>query len=369
MSLQIDTDVGRFRSIVRGKVRDELKRFMSRGEMIGRKGRNIVSIPLPRIDLPRFVHSPGDQQHVGQGEGEEGDVLGRSGKKGDGKGEAGNLPGEHILEVEMTIEELGELLGEELGLPRIEPRGKETIETVRTKYTGIATVGPESLRHFKRTYREALKREIASGTYQPERPLIVPIREDRRYRSFRHEIKPHANAVIFYVMDVSGSMGDAQKEIVRIASFWIDTWLITQYKGLETVYVIHDAAAREVDRETFFHTRESGGTVISSAYKEVLQVIEERFPPEQWNLYLFQFSDGDNWSHGDTQQCVKLLGDDLLPRLNLFAYGQVESPYGSGQFLKDLGQVFGEDERVVMTTIDGKPEIPEAIRVFLSTGR
>lgn len=369
MSLPIDTDVGRFRSIVRGKVRDELKRFMSRGEMIGRKGKNIVSIPLPRIDIPHFTHSPGGQQHVGQGDGEEGDVLGRAGDGQEGAGQAGNLPGEHILEVEMTLEELGEILGEELGLPRIQPRGKETIESAHTKYTGIATVGPESLRHFKRTFREALKREIASGTYDPVRPLIVPIRDDKRYRSFRHEVKPHANAVIFYVMDVSGSMGDAQKEIVRIASFWIDTWLITQYRGIETVYVIHDAAAREVDRDTFFHTRESGGTVISSAYKACLQIIEDRYPPEDWNLYLFQFSDGDNWSQGDTEACLELLEEQLLPQLNLFAYGQVESPYGSGQFIKDIERPFGDDERVVLSTIEDKPDIPEAIRTFLSTGR
>ncbi len=85
--------------------------------------------------------------------------------------------------------------------------------------------------------------------------MVVPIPSDKRYRSWKTEAEPVANAVIVYMMDVSGSMGDEQKEIVRIESFWIDAWLQKQYKGLESRYIIHDAVAREVDRETFFHTR------------------------------------------------------------------------------------------------------------------
>ncbi len=88
----------------------------------------------------------------------------------------------------------------------------------------------------------------------------MPIREDKRYRSWSTTPQPQSNAVIIYMMDVSGSMGDEQKEIVRIESFWIDTWLRSQYQGLESRYIIHDAVAKEVDRDTFFHTRESGGT-------------------------------------------------------------------------------------------------------------
>ncbi len=269
----------------------------------------------------------------------------------------------------MSIEELAELMGEELGLPRIEPKGRRAIDAASDRYTGISPVGPESLRHRKRTFRRALKRQIALGTYDKDNPVIVPIRDDRRYRTFRTVKEPQANAVIFYVMDVSGSMGDEQKEIVRVASFWIDTWLQSQYRGLEPVYVIHDAEAREVDRDTFFRTRESGGTVISSAYQICRQVIEERYPPDDWNVYMFQFSDGDNWSQGDTEQCISILRDELLPRLNLFAYGQVESPYGSGQYMHDLDEPFGEDERVVMSVIEDKDSIPEAIRSFFSTGR
>lgn len=368
MGLRIDTDVGRFRQIVRGKVRDELRRFMSRGEMIGRKGKDLVSIPLPRIDIPRFIHSPGGNPQPGQGDGEVGQPIG-PGEGNQGAGPAGNAPGEHILEAELTLEELAAILGEELGLPRIRPRGKKNILAPHGRYTGIAPVGPESLRHFKRTYRQALRRQIAGGSYDPQNPRVIPFREDRRYRSFKAQPEAQSNAVILYVMDVSGSMGDEQKEIVRTTSFWIDTWLASQYRGLETAFVIHDAEAREVDRDTFFRTRESGGTVISSAYHLCEKIINDRFPPDDWNLYIFQFSDGDNWNTGDTEECLRLLRDTLLPGLNLFAYGQVDSPYGSGQFLKDLEGAFATDERVVLSPIDGREDIPGAIQRFLATGR
>ncbi len=369
MILDIEQDAHRFKQIVRGRIRKDLKKFMSRGEMLGRKGRNIVSIPVPRVDIPKFRFGTQQSGGVAQGDGEEGTPLGGDPGDGSGTGEAGNAPGEHVLEVELTLEELAQLMGEELGLPRIKPKGQSDIVAEKDRYTGIARVGPESLRHFKRTYREALKRQIASGTYDPARPVIIPIKEDRRYRAWKTKPLPERNAVIIYMMDVSGSMGDEQKEIVRTTSFWIDTWLRSQYKGVESRYIIHDAAAREVDRDTFYRTRESGGTLISSAYKLCRRIIEEDYDVESWNIYPYHFSDGDNWSSADTRECLDLLENFFLPRVNVFSYGQVDSPYGSGQFLKDLLERFPSNEQLLTCEIDDKEHIPEAIKVFLGTGK
>jgi len=262
-----------------------------------------------------------------------------------------------------------QILGEELQLPRIEPKGKERLITQRDRYVGIRRTGPESLRHFKRTFRQALRRQVMAGSYDPKRPMIVPVREDKRYRSWRTTPLPQSNAVMIFIMDVSGSMGDEQKEIVRIESFWIDTWLRSQYKGLESRYIIHDAVAKEVDRDTFFRTRESGGTMISSAYKLTAKMIEDEFPPSEWNIYPFHFSDGDNWSVDDTMLCIEIMKRDILPKVNLFCYGQVESPYGSGQFLKDLTDHFGEKDNVVSSEIKNKEAIMESIRTFLGKGK
>src|SRR3979411_2827777 len=159
----------------------------------------------------------------------------------------------------------------------------------KDRYTGIRQAGPESLRHFKRTFKRALKRQIASNTYNPDRPLVLPVRQDKQYRSWKEIHKPESVACIIYMMDVSGSMTDEQKEIVRIEAFWIDTWLKAHYQGIENVYIVHDAAAHVVDEHTFYHTRESGGTKISSAYELADQLITKKYPPDQHNINPIHF--------------------------------------------------------------------------------
>ena len=368
--MKIKQDHGRFRQIVRGQIKENLKKYISQGELIGRQGKETISIPLPQIEIPRFKYGSKNSGGVGQGDGEVGDPLqqGDPDQAGDQR-KAGELPGEHNIEVEVDFSELAELLGEELELPKIQPRGEKQISIEKDKYTGIRRVGPESLKHFKRTYREALKRQIASGLYKSKNPIIIPIREDKRYRSWQTTSIPQSNAVIIYMMDVSGSMGDEQKEIVRIESFWIDTWLRHQYNGIESRYIIHDATAREVDAHTFFHTRESGGTMISSAYRLCQKIIEDDYPKEQWNIYPFHFSDGDNWSQDDTARSMNILNDFLLPVSNVFCYGQVESPYGSGQFLKDINKAFPDDERLIVSEILDKNSIVQSIQDFLGKGK
>lgn len=365
MILNIENDLNRFKQIVRGRVRKDLKRYMSSGELLGREGKNIVSIPLPEVCIPRFRYGPNDMGGVGQGDGEEGEAV--DGEEGGGR--AGNAAGTHILEAEISLEELAEIMGEELELPRIQPRGEKNLSTVKDRYTGIARVGPESLRHTRRTYREALKRQIASGTYDPAMPVVVPVREDKRYRSWKTRMEPESAAVIIYMMDVSGSMGREQKEIVRLEAFWIDTWLRHNYKNVETRFIIHDAVAREVSREVFFRTRESGGTLISSAYKLCMKIIEEDYPANEWNIYPFHFSDGDNWSASDTRTCLEIVEQQMLPVSNQFSYGQVDSEYGSGQFFNDLRERFGDEERVVVSRIPNRDGIMASIKEFLGRGR
>src|SRR6202050_3513145 len=177
MSQKIERDYQRSRKLARGKVKSNLSKYISRGEMIGKKGKDLVSIPLPAIDIPQFRYGNKGSGGVGQGDGQPGQPL------GPGQGErtpgAGDQPGGHILEVELNMEEMATILGEELALPRIEPRGKKNIITTRDKYTGIRQAGPESLRHFKRTFKRALKRQIAAGIYTPAEPIVIPVREDK----------------------------------------------------------------------------------------------------------------------------------------------------------------------------------------------
>ena len=369
MTQSVDRDLKRFRQIVRGKIRKDLRKYVNHGEMIGRKGRETVSIPVPSINIPRFQHGKRNSGGTGQGEGEEGQPVGRGQDDGEGGvGRPGNEAGGHVREVEVSLEELAELLGEELQLPAIEPKGTQNIETQKDRYTSIAQTGPDSLRHFKRTYKQALKRQIASGEYNPASPVIIPGREDERFKSWKTTTQPQANAAIVYIMDVSGSMTDDQKEIVRTEAFWIDTWLQSQYDGIQRRYVVHDAQAHEVDEDTFYRIREAGGTRISSAYKKAAAIIGRDFPASDWNLYVFQFSDGDNWGE-DNRECLSVLTERILPGANLFCYGQVDSPYGSGDFIRELVRLQPDHENIVLSEIDSKDAIYDSIKTFLGSGR
>ena len=378
MTARIEQDHQRFRQLVKGKIRKDLRGYLTRREMIAKEGRGVVSVPIHDIDTPTFRY--GDNSS-GVGMGEPGDGKAQPGSPGSGQNTGGEDPGQHILEVDVTLEELADILAEELELPRIKPKGASSLTSVKDKYTGIRPTGPASLRHFKRTYREALRRQVMLGEYDPENPVIVPVKRDMRFRSWREIPKPQNNAVIVYMMDVSGSMGDQQKELVRLEAFWIDTWLRRNYEGIESRYIVHDIGAREVDKQTFFSIREDGGTRISSAFALGAQMIEERYRPSEWNIYLFHFSDGDNSSEADNRACVDLLRGRLLPSCNMFGYCQVASAYGSGNFINVLHEAFpgsdsarghntdADEQPLVTSRVNGRDDIYDSLRVFFGAGR
>jgi uncharacterized sporulation protein YeaH/YhbH (DUF444 family) len=388
--IDIQPDRARYRDIARGKIREDLGKYMSQDEIIAQKGNDIIKIPLPRIDNPHFQTQSANGEGVGQGDGEPGESISRGkGKKGSGskpgqgkgKGEgegegqeAGEGEGNHIYE-EVTIEQFADMIGEKLQLPRIEPKGDQKISSDKGRYTTISRHGPQALRHTRRTFKEALKRSLSSGEYDPDNPVIIPEREDFRYKAFKPEPRPEFNACIIYVMDVSYSMNSGQKEIARKVAFWIDLWLQRQYQGVERVFIIHDEKAKEVTEEEFFSINANGGTKISSAYKEVLKVAE-RFPASQWNRYLFQFSDGDNYDEKDDSVCTDLLKEQILPFFNQVAYGQI--PFQSSRtppsaetqgFYKTLQNSFNSAENFVQTPIADDTKILDAIKKFFSGGR
>lgn len=347
----IERDRDRFRQIVRGKIKQDLKKYMSQDgiDVFGKEGRHKITVPIPHISLPKFIYGR-KGGGVGQGSGGEG---------------AGEEAAENTLEVEVSLEEMAQLLGEELALPRIEPKGKSTITVDSNKYRSIRQIGPESLRHFRRTYLEALKRSIASGDYDPDDPKIIPIKEDRRYRASKPIPIPQNQAVIIYMMDVSGSMGPQEKELARLTSFWIDLWLRTQYKDqLATRYIIHNYDAREVDRHTFYHTMEGGGTRIASAYELAATMIKADYDPKDWNIYIFQYSDGDDWAGGSPAACNIIA--DLLPGVNQVSYCQVRE---QGEFKAVLQKRFGSENKVVITTAFQKDQILSAIKEFFKKGQ
>ncbi len=364
MILQINNDHQRFRKIIKGKIRKDLRKFLTRNELLGREGKKYISIPVRGIDTPSFRYGDNDDAGVGKGDGKAGDTV-----EGEGIGPGGDQEGRHILEVEVTLDELADILGEELQLPRIEPKGKHRLTSERDRYSGVRRSGPESLRHFRRTFRQALRRQIMAGLYNPDAPRIIFERRDKIYRSWKTVLSPQSNAVIIYMMDVSGSMGAEQKELVRLEAFWIDAWLRRNYQGIESRYIVHDVRAGEVDRETFFRIREDGGTRISSAFRVARELIENRYAPSEWNIYLFHFSDGDNSSESDSRECCTILCEHLLPSVNMFGYCQVASAYGSGNFINVVHEHLADEESVITSRVNTKDDIYDSIKLFFSAGR
>jgi uncharacterized sporulation protein YeaH/YhbH (DUF444 family) len=368
MSFKIESDVNRFNNIVKGKVKSNMKQFVSSQDLLGQQGNKSVRIPINNIDLPRFAYGSKNGGGAGMGDGKVGDPMGGQDQES-GTGKAGNEKGEHQFAVEFTAEELAQMLGQELQLPDVDPKGKGKTGSTKSKYNNINRVGNEGLRHFRRTYKEALKRCISTGTYDPSNPMVIPIKSDRRYKSSSIVNEPDVNAVIIYIMDVSGSMGDEQKHIVKSEVYWTDLWLNQQYKGLVSRFIIHDTEASEVDRQQFFTVSESGGTSISSGYEFASHLIKTEHPFSDWNVYLMHYSDGDNWSADDNDKATAIVKDHFLPNCNMFGYEQVTSSSGSGAFYDVLAERFSQEEKVSLHKTNDRSEVLSALKFFLGKGK
>ncbi|WP_022798631.1 DUF444 family protein [Thermus islandicus] len=342
----IERDLQRFKEIVRGEVKKRAREFLTREELLGQLEGRLVSIPLPQLEVPKIVY---------------GEPLGE-GPLGAGPGSEGLGPGGHIPVAELELEEFLDLVGEALRLPHLRPKGEGEVTEEALRYTTIARKGPRGLRHVRRTLKESLKRSLLSGHYREEDPRLVPEREDLRYKAPKTRPRPHAQAVVLFALDVSGSMREEELGLVKTLSFWITLWIRRHFPRLERRYLLHDAEAWEVPEEEFFRAREGGGTRLSSALllaEEILKAYPEAF----YNRYLYHFSDGENWQ-GDTPLALEALGR-LLPGLALYGYAQVQGPYGQGRFLLEVEEAFGEREGLRAVEVRGREDLPLALRRLL----
>ncbi|MCA1596320.1 MAG: DUF444 family protein [Chloroflexi bacterium] len=188
--------------------------------------------------------------------------------------------------------------------------------------------------------------------------------EDLRFKTWEPDIRFESNAVVLAMMDVSGSMGAFEKYIARSFYFWMVRFLRTRYQNVQIVFISHHSEAREVTEEEFFNKGESGGTRVSSAYQLALDIIGERFPTADWNIYPFHFSDGDNQS-SDNELCLRL-ARDLTAKCNLFGYGEIHETqrYFHSTLLSAFNSI--EDEKFVSLSITDKSDVYTALRRFFA---
>src|SRR4029077_2145083 len=134
-------------------------------------------------------------------------------------------------------------------------------------------------------------------------------------------------------------------------------------------YIVHDVRAAEVNRQTFFHIREDGGTKISSAFKLCKSILDSSYSADEWNVYIFHFSDGDNSSESDSRECCRMLRETILPRINLFGYCQVASAYGSGNFINVIHEYLDEEKSVITSRVNTKDDIYDSLKTFFTPGK
>jgi uncharacterized sporulation protein YeaH/YhbH (DUF444 family) len=296
MPRKIEEDHKDFRDVVSGRIRKALKKFVKSGSIFKNRGKNgKVSISIPRIDIPHIVYGE-NNSGVGRGNAKPGDVIGKDDPKGQGKGkQAGQDEAEGIM-INLDMEEVLKFMQDELSLPNLKPKEQECIDEVKIKYNNISLIGPESLRHTRRTMLQALKRLCSTGEihkrhivpgFKDPVSLITPINSDKRYRQYKEVKSPSSNALIIYARDGSGSMDQSKCDIVSDMAWWLDTWIRRFYKRTERMFIWHDVAAQEVSEDKFYKYRFGGGTLCSSALKLASKQFENRFPPNKWNIISF----------------------------------------------------------------------------------
>jgi len=348
------------REAVRRAVDGRGIRDMERGEDI--------RIPKKDISEPVFGHGQGGKRemvHPGNQEYMTGDQIERpkgGGGKGSGKGEASDSgEGEDDFVFHLTKEEFMQIFFDDLALPRLTRTQLAETPEWKSHRAGFVSDGNPSNLSVVRSMRGAIGRRLAIGAgsrgelreleEELERVLAEPVsamrdarRDDLMLRigalknrlaripfldpidlRFRSRVKvpvPTTKAVMFCLMDVSGSMDEARKELSKRFFILLYLFLTRHYDKIELVFIRHHTQAQEVDEENFFHARETGGTVVSSALVLMDEIIKARYSPSEWNIYGAQASDGDNWHH-DSGRCREILTENLLPVCRYFAYVQV----------------------------------------------
>ncbi len=345
-----------------------------------------VSIPGEGVREPRFHRAaqggmrdyvlPGNKDYV------EGETIPRPPGSGGGGGSQGSPDGEGEDEFRFALshEEFVDLFLEDLELPDLAKRKLATTEHVSWRRAGFSVTGSPANLALTRTMRNSLSRRIALRRPRPEAaaaleaeiaelertgddperlleareelarmrkrlkaiPWIDPI--DLRYRRSEPYPRPVAQAVMFCLMDVSGSMTEHMKDLAKRFFTLLYLFLKRRYKHVEIVFIRHTHEASEVDEETFFYSRETGGTIVSTALAEMQRVVAERYPPEEWNIYAAQASDGDNTS-SDNPRTADLLTGAILPACQYFAYLEVgreddPTPMGFGYRQSDLWRLY-----------------------------
>ena len=298
-------DRARHRHKIEKAIKESIKDVVAEESIIGQSGKKKIRIPVRGIKEPRFVYGANEKnKRVGSAEGKEvkkGQRIGHRRKQRSPNGnKPGNKPGEEKYEIEMSLEELAGYLFNDLSLPELEKKNFKFTTQEKMKRKGKRPYGIRPRLSKKETIKQKIRRKkaaIKAGSYDPESGERFTFHEsDLRYKHIAPVEKENTAAVIFFVMDVSGSMTTNKKFLARSFFFLLYQFLNHRYSSIEVVFVSHTADAHEVNEEQFFTQVPNGGTLVSTGLKKVEEIIEKRYHPNNWNIYTFYCGDGDNWA-------------------------------------------------------------------------
>ena len=392
----------RFLKRFRGQIKKAVTKAVSGRSITDMENGEVINIPSKDISEPHFRHGQGGKRemvHPGNKEFVTGDKIPRPSGQGQGQGnEASNSgEGQDEFSFELSREEFLEFFFEDLALPDLIKTQLASITEYKSVRAGFSSDGVPTNLHVIRSLRGAMGRRIAaSAAYKQEireleqqlaelepitskdDPRIIALKEeiealrqrikkipyidtvDLRYTNRVLRPEPTTKAVMFCLMDVSGSMDQAKKDMAKRFFILLYLFLTRTYEKIELVFIRHHTIAKEVDENDFFYSRETGGTVVSSALEMMHKIIQERYPTNQWNIYAAQASDGDNWND-DSPLCRDLLINSIMPLVQYYAYIEVTNESHKNLWREYL-KVKAARENFAMQRIEGPADIYPVFR-------
>jgi len=297
------SDRQRHKDKIEKAIKDGIHNIVSEESIIGQDGNKKIKIPVKGIKEYRFVYGENEnRKNVGSAPGHDiarGQKIGSKGDQGKSKNpnKAGKDPGEEYYEVEITLNELAEYLFEDLNLPNLQRKKFKQISTKTFKRSGYREKGIRPRLDKKETIKKKIRRKkkaLKNGAIEEDDRFSFH-NDDLKFRHIKEKKKKTSNAVVFFIMDISGSMTKDKKFLARSFFFLLYQFIRSKYENTEHNFIAHTSTAKEVNEDEFFNKGSTGGTLVSSGLDKCLEVIETRYHPSSWNIYVFQCSDGDNW--------------------------------------------------------------------------
>ncbi len=363
-------DRRRHKELVEKTIKDNLGDLLSNENIVGESKNKKYKIPIRGLKEYSFIYGR-NNKNVAMGDGKEKrtDKIFSEEEKGKAASRAGKDEGEDIYETEITLEELLEYLIDDFELPNLDKKKfSKVISQSSKKKRGYQRFGVKPRLAKKKTViakiarKQSKKRALNEAGMSKDIQRMPFNEEDIRYYKLKQKPKKESNAVMIFIMDVSGSMDNTKKYLARSFFFVLSRFIKKKYENTHMIFISHTTIAKEVNEYEFFHKAESGGTYISSGIKAALKIIEDRYSKELWNIYTFYASDGDNWSE-DNEKALESI-KSICACSNLVGYAELlPSTFSTTMYFRVMKEI--KNDNFVSVCIKDKKELWKALKIIL----